>query len=305
MQADSILPIDAAAVTRQFDRLGRRALAPAFLLTEVAKRMAERLDYIRLAPQRILDAGCGQGAAVQLLTQRYKKADFIGVDASASQLAHAAQHWPSTGLRARFRQAIGGPRITWLQRDLNQLTLPAPVDLLWTNGLLHWLPQPHTAIRQFASLIAPGGLLMLSCFGPDSFKQVRSAAAQAGLPNAVLPFVDMHDFGDMLVASRLSTPVMDSEMLTLTYPNPQALVDELRLLGGNPHAHRSPNLTGKARWQAFLAALQNQAGADGRIPLSVEVIYGHAWQPDQIIALGSNQVSLAELASTLPSRRKP
>ncbi len=302
---ERILPIDSAAVIRQFDRLARRASAEPFLTAEVAKRMAERLDYIRLAPRHILDAGCGAGHAAALLAQRYKNARILGIDTSAGQLDQARRHWPEQGVKALWRKATGGPQVTWRLADALTVTLDEPIDLLWTNCMLHWIPQPHAAIAHWASLLAPGGLLMLSCFGPDTFKEVRAAAAQAGLEHAVLPFVDMHDFGDMMVASRLTTPVMDAEVLTLTYAGAQALVDDLRLLGGNPHRQRGASLTGKARWRRFLDALQAQATTDGRIALTAEVIYGHAWKPLQDPQRGSMHVSIEDLAATLPSRRKP
>jgi malonyl-CoA O-methyltransferase len=302
---ERILPIDSAAVVRQFDRLSRRANTGPFLTAEVAKRMAERLDYIRLAPRHILDAGCGAGHAVALLAQRYKNARILGIDTSVGQLDRARRRWPEQGMKALWRKATGGPKVSWRQADALTVTLDEPVDLLWTNCMLHWVPQPHAAIAHWAGLLAPGGLLMLSCFGPDTFKEVRAAAAQAGLAHAVLPFVDMHDFGDMLVASRLATPVMDAETLTLTYANAQAVIDDLRLLGGNAHSQRSPGLTGKVRWRRFINALESQAAPDGRIALTVEVIYGHAWKPLQDPQRDRMQVSVEDLAATLPSRRRP
>jgi hypothetical protein len=64
------------------------------------------------------------------------------------------------------------------------------------------------------------GLLMFSCFGPDTLREVRSAFEQIDLAPHTLPFVDMHDFGDMLVNAGFSTPVMDMETITVTYEPP-------------------------------------------------------------------------------------
>ncbi|MBR7784717.1 SAM-dependent methyltransferase, partial [Undibacterium sp. LFS511W] len=91
-----------------------------------------------------------------------------------------------------------------------------------------------------------------------------------------LPFVDMHDFGDMLVNAGFSTPVMDMEKLTLTYASPHQLLQDVRALGGNPLATRERGLFGRQRYQRLLALLEKQRGADGRIALSIEVVYGHA-----------------------------
>jgi malonyl-CoA O-methyltransferase len=305
---ECILPIDPVAVIRQFDRLALRqsvrSLPPSFLTAEISKRMNERLDYIRLDPKYILDAGCGNGDAIQRLAARYKNTTILGLDASEGQLAVARQRWPVEGMRSLWRKATGRPKIQFQKADAGYFVPPWPIDLLWSNCFLHWVPQPHKMIAHWTNILAPGGLLMLSCFGPDSFKQIRAAAKIAGLPGAVLPFVDMHDLGDMLVASQLNTPVMDAEILTLTYATAPALLADMRLLGGNPHLQRSPSLTGKARWQRFIQALEDNAGPDGRLCLTVEIIYGHGWRPlSQPNALRSQQIPLDVLAASLPSRR--
>jgi SAM-dependent methyltransferase len=85
------------------------------------------------------------------------------------------------------------------------------VDLVLSNLMLHWHPQPHQVLPEWKRVLRADGLLMFSCFGPDTLKELRAAAADA-LPQArPMPFVDMHDFGDMMVASGFATPVMDVE----------------------------------------------------------------------------------------------
>ena len=304
-----ILPIDPHAVIRQFDRLATKqaiqSLAPSFLTVEISKRMNERLDYIRLEPKYILDAGCGTGESIQSLSARYKNAHILGIDASEKRLALARQRWPLKGWKSLWHKACGQASIQFQQADARNFLCPWPVDLVWSNCFLHWLEKPQEIISQWATSLAPGGLLMLSCFGPDSFKQLREAASAADLPGAVLPFLDMHDLGDMLVANQLITPVMDTEILTLTYTTPQSLLSDLRLLGGNPHVQRRRTLTGKARWQKFIQALSDNRGKDGRISLTIEVIYGHAWRPLKPLArLDSQKISVDALTASLPSRRK-
>jgi malonyl-CoA O-methyltransferase len=276
MAAEHTLPIASLHVALQFTR---RAAAQPFLYQEIGERMAQRLDLIKLNPAHIVDAGCGAGSAVSLLHQRYPKAQLLGLD-HPSRIAQARQVWPDTRLRTLLRTLTGGPRLTWCAQDFSAGPAPpAQVDLLWSNCALHWTSAPHQVIAQWASWLNTGGLLMFSTFGPDTFKQVRQAASQAGLINSTLPFVDMHDFGDMMVAAGLATPVMDVETLTLTYTSAAALIDDLRALGGNAHAQRTAHLVSRARWQRFLQALDAQQDPQGRIALTVEVAYGHAWKP--------------------------
>lgn len=299
MATERTLPINAAHVARQF---ARRGAAQPFLYAEVAKRMAERLDLIKLTPHTVVDAGCGAGYALELLHARYPNANFTGVD-HASRVAQARAAWPEAGLRAKLRTLTGGAQVTWQVADFGAAQVAASsIDLIWSNCALHWATAPHAVIQHWAHWLKVGGLMLFSTFGPDSFRQVRIAAGKAGLTNSTLPFVDMHDFGDMMVAAGLATPVMDIEVLTLTYAQPQALVDDLRSLGGNAHAKRTPHLVSRSRWQRFLGALDTMRNAQGRIELTVEVAYGHAWKPAPRPASGVTTVSVESL---LASRKPP
>jgi malonyl-CoA O-methyltransferase len=88
----------------------------------------------------------------------------------------------------------------------------------------------------------------------------------------------MHDIGDMLVHAGFSDPVMDMEYLTLTYADAATLMRELRALGAtNATLGRPRGLTGRRRWERARAALDAMR-REGRIPVTFEVIYGHAWK---------------------------
>ncbi len=79
----------------------------------------------------------------------------------------------------------------------------------------------------------------------------------------------MHDLGDMLVAAGFADPVMDQETLTLTWASAEALLAELRTLGGNARPARFAGLR-TPRWrERLLAALRERAAADGRIALEL------------------------------------
>jgi malonyl-CoA O-methyltransferase len=93
-----------------------------------------------------------------------------------------------------------------------------------------------------------------------------------------LEFVDMHDLGDMLVATGFAAPVMDMEIVTLTYADVTALVRDLRRTGQtNVMAGRRRGLLGRHAWARVLAAYESMR-SDGRLPATVELVYGHAWK---------------------------
>jgi malonyl-CoA O-methyltransferase len=179
----------------------------------------------------------------------------------------------------------------------------ASTDLVFSNLMLHWHPQPHTVFPEWKRVLRTDGLLLFSCFGPETLKELR-AACRSALPQArPMPYIDMHDFGDMMVASGFANPVMDAEVLTLTFPSARDLLNEARALGGNPRDDRPAGLPAGRQARSLLDALQAQSGDDGCIRLSFEVAYGHAWRPAP--RSETTGVSVEALRADLAKRRRP
>lgn len=252
--------IDARAARRRFDRAAATYLAAARLETEVGSRMLERLDYVRVSPARILDAGSGPAPQAAALGKRYPGARLLAVDFSLPMLRQAR----SVGWLARLR---GARRPLAVCASLGRLPFAAGgVQLLWSNMALHWMDEPRAALAEFHRVLAPEGLLMFSTLGPDTLKELRAAAGDARMHR----FADMHDLGDWLVAAGFSAPVMDMETLTLEYRGVPALLSDLRASGQtSARADRARGLAGK-RLHATLALAGSRA--------TCEVIYGHAWK---------------------------
>jgi malonyl-CoA O-methyltransferase len=293
------VPAQVATVRRQFDARAARFQAHEVLPREIGARLIDRLQFIRLAPAKIVDVGCGAGGALPGLHQRYPAARLAGVDLSERMLR---QH--RTSLRERLPAWLGGRAPARIAADAARLPFgDGSVDLLFSNLMLHWHPEPHTLFPEWRRVLRVDGLLLFSCFGPDTLRELR-AACRVALPDArPMPFIDMHDFGDMMVASGFANPVMDAEVLTLTYGSARELLREARALGGNPRDDRAPGLPSGRQARSLLDALSAQAGDDGRIRLTFEVAYGHAWNPAPR-ATGA-AVSVDALRAELAKRRSP
>jgi malonyl-CoA O-methyltransferase len=126
-----------------------------------------------------------------------------------------------------------------------------------------------------------------------------------GWPPASHAFTDMHDWGDMLVQAGFAEPVMDMERITLTYADAESLLAECRLLGRNLHRERFAGLRGKqwlAQLKTALLALAKPQH-DGRLTLTVEVIYGHALKPIPRLKVQSEStVSLQDMRTLLSKK---
>lgn len=273
--------IDKDHARRAFGRAASSYDGMAVLQREVGARMAERLDLVKLMPDRVLDAGCGTGAETAALMKRYPKAEVLALDFAEPMLAQTRKR----GGWWRKPRCLCG--------DLESLPLAdGSVDLLWSNLALQWVNDLGAAFAEAVRVLRPGGLFMFSSFGPDTLKELRGAWAAVDGASHVSPFIDMHDIGDQLVQARFADPVMDAEQLTLTYGDVRQLMADLKGIGAhNATAGRPRGLTGKARLQAMMAAYEHHR-VDGRLPASYEVVYGHAWVPTQKVG-GAGEVHIS------------
>lgn len=268
------LPIDEARVRSLFAR-PRLLDADDFLQREVAKRMAERLTTIRMAALRVLDIGCGAGADLAALRQRFANATICGIDASRPRLERAQAMQPSALTRLFRRPA--GPLL--VQSDFAALPFAAQTfDCLWSNLALHWSAQPHRVLLEWSRVAKVGGLVAFSAFGPDSLREVSAAGAESDGRRHVMPFTDMHDYGDMLVAAGFTTPVVDMERVTLTYSSADSLWRDVRAMGGNATLGRGHGLRGRIFKARLDEALSRGRDRDGRYALTFELIFAHAWK---------------------------
>ncbi len=279
--------IDVRAVRRHFARASATYDAAAVLQREVGTRMAERLDVVRLEPQRILDAGCGTGEALGELAARYPAARRVALDLALPMLARARDKSSERrSLVSRLLAPVSGrraaPPAQFACGDIAALPFaPRAFDLVWSNLALQWVPDLPRAFAEFHRVLVADGLLMFTTFGPDTLKELRAVFAELDGHPHVNRFVDQHDIGDLLVAGGYADPVMQMECLTLTYAEPAAMLRDLKAIGAtNSASGRSRGLMGRERWTRLLAGLERfrDASPERRIPATFEVIYGHAWK---------------------------
>ena len=287
--------LDAVAVTAALRRLAR-APEPPWLHAEVARRMAEKLQVILHQPELVIDWWSGLGAGAALLAQAYPKAARVLVEPDAVWAARSREQaqrpWWSAG--------------RWTGAPVSVFTSDEPIapgaGLVWANMMLHAVVDPTALIDRWQRLLRADGFVMFSCLGPGTLRELRALYARLGWPAPTPGFVDMHDFGDMLVHAGFADPVMDQETLTLRWSNPRALLAELRLLGGNTAPDRIAGLRTR-RWRDHLEReLEALAGPDGTLGLSFEVAYGHAFKAAPRLRVGeATTVSLDDMRAMVRS----
>lgn len=268
--------VDRQQVGQRFARVAEHYPQGDFFAREVDRRMLERLDYVKLEPARILDLGCSRGGSFAGLSGRYPQAEVLGLDLAPAMLQGESGKRPGW-LRRLGLGKSAGPQC--LAADAAKIPLKSrSAALIWSNLLLHWLDDPLPALAEAHRVLEVGGLLMFSTLGPDTLKELRAAFADGYAHTQ--RFIDMHDLGDMLVGCGFADPVMDMEVITLTYDDLDAMFAELRAAGSRcAMKARRHGLTGRQAWAEARAAYEKMR-CDGKLPATFEVVYGHAWKAE-------------------------
>lgn len=285
--------IDKLQARRAFERAASGYDRVAVLQREVGQRLSERLDLVRLQPQRLLDLGCGTGELSGQLLRRYAKSEVIALDFA----------FPMLQLARRRGRWLRRPRC--LCADAEHLPLAtASCDLVFSNLALQWCNDLRRTFEDLLRVLRPGGLLLFSTFGPDTLKELRSSWQQVDDRSHVNLFLDMHDLGDILLSLGYLDPVMDAEWMTLTYADLDGLMADLKWLGAhNVTQDRPRGLTGKGRLTALRQAYETFR-RNGQLPATYELVYGHAWAPQQRRTAEGVSFSLQAMRAQLSQPRE-
>lgn len=268
------------ALLHQARRLARLPEA-SWLSREVGRRLSSKLEMILLQPRQWLDWGAFLGGATAEVQARYPEARRWVVEPVPELLERSREQW-----RAQATKTWWAP---WRRETdpvlLADATGTAPwadqgIQMLWANMALHAHPDLPGLLKRWHGILAVDGFLMCSGLGPDTACELRQLYRELGWPLPTINFIDMHDLGDALVEAGFADPVMDMERITLTWANAEDMLAEWRTWGGNVAQGRIAGLR-TPRWRARLldALTQGLMRPDGRLGLTIELVYGHAFKP--------------------------
>lgn len=268
-----IAEIDRQAMRAAFEKAASSYDAVAVLQQEVANRLVDRMDVMAMKPVSILDAGSGTGFVSQLLAERFPKAKITALDLAHNMLKHAKS-------KRSFKQRWN-KQFNYVNAEVENLPFAdASVELVISGLTLQWCQDLPKVFKEFKRVLAPGGLLLFSSFGPDTLKELRYSWAEVDDVPHVNAFADMHDVGDSLLQSGFADPVMDMEMLTVTYSDVKTVMRDLKQIGAhNVMQGRSHSITGKTKLKKMIQAYE-QFRVNGVLPVTHEIVYGHAWIPE-------------------------
>lgn len=257
--ASSVLRRDFSLAADSYD-------AAAVLARETGLRMAQRLDYIKIAPGRVADIGCATGDGIRELQKRYPRAQPLAIDFALPMLRAVRQRTsPLSRITGR------GPRL--VSADVRALPIATnSLGLVWSNLLLHWITDPLPVFKELHRVLEVGGMFSFSTLGPDTLKELRASEAQTGICSTARTFIDMHDLGDMMLAAGFADPVMDMEIIRFHYSSP------LRFLADQRQVGVRDALLGSKTWREWRKIFAGWEREGDHFPVSFEVVFGHAWK---------------------------
>lgn len=258
-------------ISKAFNRHATDYERVAKVQQEIGERLLERLLYLKIAPQRILDLGCGPGFFSRELVKLYPKAQIVGIDLAQEMLVQAQKKY-----RWRHKWAV-------VAADMHQLPFATGAfDLVFANQVIHWGSSLEQVFRELNRVMNTNACFMFTTLGPDTFKELKSSWSGINHFAHVNEFSDMHDVGDCLMAEHFLDPVMDMELLSVHYETLPKLLHALKAQGvKNINLARNQGLTGKKSWEQFEQNYASMRTDNGRYPLTYEVVYGHAWKGEQ------------------------
>lgn len=269
--------IDKHRARDSFGRAAKAYDANAILQASVRAEMLDRLNLVKLNPAVILDAGCGTGLASLALKNKFKAAQVISLDFAVPMLQETKRNAKKSNFIQQIR-ALFSAKQHLLCADVEHLPLKdASVGLIFSNVAIQWCNDLDAVFEHFYRVLQPEGLLMFSTFGPDTLKELRMSTPESN--TSVSRFIDMHDIGDALVRAGFNAPVLDVERYTLTYDDVISVMRDLKSIGAhNATQGRARGLQGRGFLNALAQNYEAFRQADGKLPATFEVVYGHAWR---------------------------
>ena len=247
-----------------------------WLQDEIADRMLQKLDIVKLDVKDILIVPDFTGKHLGVFAKRYSKARIFSITEAG---VSGFQMWRSKAIsnwRSIFTNSTA-PLASYTSSG--RFDIPDnSVDLVFSDLLLQDLADPKHFLQECWRVLREGGLITFSYLGPDTGKELRSLELpDLKLKNLLSPW-DMHDMGDALLGERFSDPVMDMEYLTLDYEKPELLLSDM---GALKLMHSDPQKILK------MDVLPQK--------LTLEVVYGHAWAIGKHLTKAKDNVAYIDL----------
>jgi len=263
---------DNALLARRADRIAARATEHDFLLARVADDLAERLEIVQRSFAVALDLGAHHGVLGRRISS-------LG--------SNKVRRVISLERSARLLQSCSGERVLG-DEDLLPFA-DGSLDLVVSGFSLHLVNDLPGTLVQIRRALKPDGLLLAAMLGGSTLQELREAWLRAeddvlgGASPRVAPFGDVRDMGSLLQRAGFALPVVDADVVRVTYASPLALMQELKAMGASNmlSARRRVPVTRGLVARACEIYVERFGLESGRVPATFEILTLTAWVPHE------------------------
>jgi NADH dehydrogenase [ubiquinone] 1 alpha subcomplex assembly factor 5 len=287
---------DDALLAERRNRAAATASAHDFLLERVATDFAERLAIVQRDFAVAVDVGSHHG----LVGRRIAAVPNIGQVISFDPALAALEAAPAPRVLGSF-EALPFAK--------------GALDLCVSGLSLHIVDDLPGALLQIRHALKPDGLLLAALLGGQTLRELREAWLAAedemlgGASPRVAPFADVRDLGSLLQRAGFALPVVDADIVTVTYADPIALMRDVKGMGASnmlADRRRVPVTRGLLMRAAEIYARRFAIDGTGRVPATFEILTMTAWAPHENqpkpLRPGSAKTRLAD-ALGVPERK--
>ena len=239
-----------------------------FLERHVADDLALRVEIILRQFETVVDLGAHRGAVGRALVDLGNVGDIVALESAVGLLSEC-----------------GGLKVC---SDEEMLPLkPRSIDLIVSGLVLQHVNDLPGSLMQIRQALCADGLFLGVVPGGQTLHELRTAFMMAegeiegGSSPRVAPFADIRAMGGLLQRAGFALPVVDSDLLTVTYADPISLMRELRAMGWSNalRERRKTFLKRETLMRACEIYVAEFGLENGRIPASFELITLTGWAP--------------------------
>ena len=280
----------------------------SYLREEVAARLVDRLDYINRKFDKAIDIGSFTGhvyralgenniCGIESLVQCDLSADMLRVGEQLS--GGAAQQISTEYIVADEEEGLPFER--------------GEFDAAFSSLNLHWCNNLPGVLTEINRCLRPDGVFVGAMLGGDTLKELRSSLLLAeqeregGVSQHVSPFAHVGDIGQLMQSAGFAIPTIDTDIITIEYPDAFVLMEHLQGMGENNASITRRDHLGRDTLLAAAAVYQEMYGNDdGSVPATFQVIYMIGWSPDpsqpKADCRGSGKLSLKDIEGAKVAR---
>ncbi|NOU99961.1 malonyl-ACP O-methyltransferase BioC [Paenibacillus planticolens] len=274
-------------VKRQFNRSSsgsydRHADVQRIMADQLAAKLGEtKGEGGRTSVCDILEIGCGTGNLTSRLVDIWPEAAITALDIAPGMLRAAEQ---------RLDQQAGY-EIRFIQGDVEEWSAAAQTasfDLIVSSACFQWLKHPVQTLQQLRRLLRPGGSLVFTTFGPETFGELHESFREVYQSRGQQPqrhglsFQSKVQWRRMLADSGFAHIEEQSSFHVETYPTPRDFLLAVKAMGASTsEAEAVPGLSKRRLFAGMYEVYEAKFSVPGGIFATYELLLMQGVAPNQ------------------------